>query len=141
MASNFLTVTGNQVNVYINGVLLNVLTTLRCTDDYGYEPVVGFGDIHVKEYVPTVARHAVSISKFLLTLENAVTAGIILQNGDAAMLGNTFNIQIFAKGGPLIKQYTHAVNTSSDLNIQSNRLIVSDANFVATDTSGTLSST
>lgn len=134
----FLTVTGNQVNCYINGVLLQVLTTLRTTDDYGYEPVVGVGDVHVKEYVPTVARHAISISKFLLTVENAVTAGIILENGNAAMVGNVFTIEIYAKSGPLLKKYINCVNTSSDLNVQANRLIVSDANFVGTDTSGDL---
>lgn len=140
--AGFLTVTGNNVVVYINNQQIQVLTTLRATDDYGLEPVTEIGNIHVREYVPTVARHAVSISKFLMATETAISAGIITENGDAALLGKTFDIEIFSKStGLLLRKYMNCSNTSGDISIQANRLIVVDANFVGTDVTGILSST
>lgn len=139
--AGFITVTGNNVDVFINGQKLQVMTTLRATDDYGLEPVTEVGNIHVREYVPTVARHAVSISKFLMSGESAITAGIITMNGDDAMVGRTFDIEIFSKAsGVLLRKYINASNTSGDVSLQANRLIVTDANFVATDVTGDLNS-
>ncbi len=140
--AGFITLTGNNITVFINNQQIQVLTTLRATDDYGLEPVTEVGDGHVVEYVPTVARHAISISKFLMAKETAISAGIINQNMDSALQGNTFDIEIFSNTtGLLMRKYLNASNTSGDVSIQANRLIVIDANFVATDVTGTLSST
>ena|ERR1017187_7644215 len=137
--AGFITITGNTIKVYINKIAIDVLTTLRMTSDYGLEPVTEIGSVNVVEYVPTVARHAVSISKFLMLAENAVQAGIITTNGTQAMLGNTFDIEIFSKAtGNLMYKFINAAFTSGDVSIQANRLIVLDANFVALDASGTL---
>lgn len=136
----FLTVTGNLVNVFINGVQLSVLSSLRATQDFAYEPVPEIGNIDYVEFVPTVARYAISISKALLNLEDAITAGIITSNGAAALLGNTFDIEIFSINGPLLRKFTNCVNASADMSIQANRLIMIDANFLGIDVTGTLSS-
>jgi hypothetical protein len=138
--AQFFTVTGNQVSVYINGQLINVLATLRATQDFAYEPVPEVGNIDYREYVPTVARYAITISKALMTLENAINAGIWTSNGAAALQGLTFDIEIFSNQGPLLRKFTQCVNASADMSIQANRLIIVDMNFLAIDVTGNLSS-
>src|SRR5271156_1686063 len=89
--------TGNEVTLYLNGVEVDLVQNLRGTDDYGFEPASGIGDIHAFEYVPTMARHSIAISKFALRKETAVTAGIIQENGDAALANAPIEIEIFSK--------------------------------------------
>ena len=133
------TYTGNEVDVYMNGVLLDLIQNMRGTDDYGFEPASGIGDIHALEYVPSMARHSIAVSKFALRKDSAVTAGIINENGDAALANTPIVIEVFSKiTGALIKKYLTASNTSSDIAITAHRIVVEDANFVATDTMGTL---
>ena len=133
--------TGNEVTVYFAGTKIDLVQNMRCTDDYGPDPVSGVGDIHVREYPPTMARHSIAISRFALRKDSAVRLGIINQNGDAAITnsGHLFPIEIFSKlTGKLIKKYTGSFNGSSDLTLTAHRAVVSDANFVATDTTGDL---
>jgi hypothetical protein len=131
--------TGNEVILYLNGVEVDLVQNLRGTDDYGFEPASGIGDIHAFEYVPTMARHSIAISKFALRLETAVTAGIIQENGDAALANAPIEIEIFSKlTGALIKKYLGVSNSSADIAVTAHRVVVEDANFVAIDTSGTL---
>jgi len=131
--------TGNEVTLYLNGVEVDLVQNLRGTDDYGFEPASGIGDIHAFEYVPTMARHSIAISKFALRKETAVTAGIIQENGDAALANAPIEIEIFSKlTGALIKKYLGVSNSSADIAVTAHRVVVEDANFVAIDTSGTL---
>jgi hypothetical protein len=134
--------TGNEINVYFAGLKVDLVQNMRCTDDYGPEPVSGVGDIHVREYPPTMARHSVAISRFALRKDTAVGLGIINENGDAALInsGKLFEIEVFSKlTGKLIKKYMGSYNGSSDATFTAHRAVVSDANFVCTDTMGDMS--
>jgi len=131
--------TGNEVNVFMNGMEIDLLQNLRGTDDYGPEPVSGIGDIHAKENAPTFARHAVTISKFALRKEKAITAGIISENGNAILLQTPFAVEVFAKlTGKLLRKYLGVTLGSDDLALTAHRVIVVDANFVAIDVVGTM---
>lgn len=129
--------TGNEVNVFMKGVKLDLVQNMRGTDDYGFEPASGIGDIHAFEYTPTLARHSISISKFALRRESAVDLGIIQENGNAAIANPIFDIEIFSKiTGKLIKKWIGSLNSSSDITVTAHRVVVEDANFVALDTLG-----
>lgn len=131
--------TGNEVEVHFNGTVLDLVQNMRGTDDYGFEPASGIGDIHAFEYTPTLARHSISISRFALRKDSAVALGIIQENGDAALSNPPFAIEIFSKvTGKLLKKWMGALNSSSDVTVTAHRVVVGDANFVATDTTGDL---
>jgi hypothetical protein len=132
-------VTGNEVTLVFNNVVVDLFQTFRATDDYGFEPASGIGDIHCREYVPTLARHAISISRLVLTKENAMKLNIIQENGDSALKSIVFDIQLFSKvTGQLMRKYIDGINNSGDIGVTAHRIIINDANFVAIDATGTL---
>ncbi len=131
--------TGNEVEVTINGERVELAQNIRGTDNYGHEPASGIGDIHVKEYVPSLARHTITMSKLVMLREKAIAAGMVLENGDDALKGRTFDIEVFPKGGgPLLKKWTGCVNDGGDVGVTAHRILVQDATFLATDASGKL---
>src|SRR3546814_4828252 len=75
-------------------------------DDYSPEPASGIGDIHVQEYVPTMARHTLNVSAMLLNRGAMLEAGIAAENGDAMLQGLVFDIEVYDKDtGTLLRKY------------------------------------
>jgi len=66
MRQNLKTRTGNRIAVVIDGKQFGLVQSVRASDDYGPEPASGIGDIHAQEFVPTMARHSLSISMMVL---------------------------------------------------------------------------
>ena len=74
--------TGNRVIVKFDGMQIGLIQSVRQSDDYGLEPASGIGDIHVVEYVPSMARHSISVSSMVLFIGAMREAGITALNGD-----------------------------------------------------------
>jgi hypothetical protein len=130
--------TGNEVEVRIDGIVLELMQSIRFTDDYGHEDASGIGDLHVQEHVPTVARHTATMSKLAVPREVAVELGIVNENGDSAMEGRTFDIEVFSKvTGALIRKIINCVNVGGDIGFTAHRMIMTDAQFRGRDVSGT----
>lgn len=127
---------GNEVKVVMDGIELDLVQTVRGSDNYGHEPASGVGDIHIKEHVPSLARHTVTLSAFALRKDRAITLGIIQENGNAALRGKAFTIEVFDRTGALIRKWTQCVNDSGDVTVTAHRIIVKDATFLATDAAG-----
>jgi len=131
--------TGNEVDVYLDGIQAEALQTITGSDDYGHQPVSGVGNIHVMEYVPERAMHQVTIDRMAMRKDQLVKAGIVQENGDSAMRGKVFDVEIFHKEGALMKKYVKAVCSSARMTVTAHRVTISDAVFLARDTVGTLS--
>lgn len=141
MASEFV-FNGNECAVFLDGHEAVLLQNISGSDDYGHEPASGVGDIHVKEYVPALARHNISIDRLVLRKGDLMDKGIIFENGDAAMLGKTFDIEIFSKdptNPKILRKFINCTNTGGRVSVAAHRILVSDATFVGTDATGTLS--
>lgn len=126
----------NKTRVFINGVEFFLLANIRGSDDYALDRVSGIGDIHVKEHIPTVAQHVFTMSGYMLKNEPSITNGIVPENGDAALEGRIFSIEIFSREGPLLRRYEEAMCNNADANMTAHRLLMKDATFYATDVSG-----
>ena len=63
----------NRVKVFFNNLEVGLVQSVRMNDDYGPEPASGIGDIHVTEYVPTMARHSLNVQTMMLCLENSMS--------------------------------------------------------------------
>jgi len=128
--------TGNRTVVLFDGKEVGLLQSVRSSDDYGLDPVSGIGDIHVAEYVPTVARHTISVQTMVLYKRNMRQAGLSVENGDDALKGNVFDIVQMDKDGEVLRKYTGCSFASGDLSIDAHKVISASCQFNALDVSG-----
>lgn len=138
MKTNLKTRSGNQIVVVFDGKSIGLLQSVRANDDYGPEPASGIGDIHVQEYVPTMARHNLSVSAMLLNKGAMLDAGIAMENGDAVLQGLVFDLEVYSKGdGKLLRKYLGCSYASGDLEVSKHAIVMQSGTFNALDVSGT----
>ena len=136
--TNVKTRSGNRVIVRFDGREIGLVQSVRMSDDYAPEPASGIGDIHVIEYVPTMARHSLSVSTMVLFTGAMREAGISLENGDDALLGLVFDIVVESKDdGSELRKYLGCSFASGDVEVSKHAIIVSNAQFYALDVVGT----
>jgi hypothetical protein len=142
----------NRFTIKIGGVVVGLLQDLRCQDDYSPEPASGIGDIHVKEYVPTMARHTISTSQACMFTASLRNLGISFENGDDALKGMVFDIEVNdritqlsvsegistevlmgAEGssGTVLRRYEKCSFASGDIEIRKHAMIVTSATINA----------
>lgn len=130
----------NRIEVQFDGKIIGLLQNLRMSDDYGPEPASGIGDIHVQEYVPTMARHNLSASTMVLFTKNLRDSNIAMENGDDVLKGLVFDIVVYGrdpKNAGMLRKYTKCSFSGGDVEISKHTILVSNAQFVALDVTGT----
>lgn len=138
MQQNVKTRSGNRTLVMVAGIAIGLIQSVRASDDYSPEAASGIGDIHVQEYVPSQARHSLSVSKMVLINEKARAAGIMPENGDAVLKGLVFDIVVVDKdSGAVIRKYMGVSYASGDIDISAHRIVVASGQFNALDVQGT----
>lgn len=137
MKQNIQVHTGNRIAVIFDGKAIGAISSVRGNFDLSPEPVTGVGDINVIEHAPTVARHSLSISQMVLKKENMLNAGISVENGDAALRGLVFDIEVYDKdSGKQLRKWTGVSYASGDIDISANRITVASGQFNALDATG-----
>lgn len=138
MKQNVKTQTGNRIVVVFDGKQIGLVQSVRANDDYSPEPASGIGDIHVQEYVPTMARHSLSVSAMLLKKGAMMQAGIVMENGDAVLQGLVFDFEVYDKdSGTLLRKYVGCSYASGDLEFSKHAIVMQSAQFNALDVVGT----
>ena len=128
---------GNRVIVTFDGKQVGLVQSVRMSDDYGPEPASGIGDIHVAEYVPTMARHTLSVSSMILFTGAMRDAGVTTMDGDDALEGKVFDIVVKSKDdGEELRKCTGCSYASGDVEVQKHAILVSNAQFNALNVSG-----
>lgn len=128
---------GNQIKVIFDGKQIGLIQNISMNDDYAPEPASGIGDIHVQEYVPTMARHTLSVSAMLLNKSQLQAAGIVPENGDAVLQGLVFDIEQYdGLTGTLLRKYTGVSYASGSIETQKHAIVTSNAQFNALDVGG-----
>ena len=129
---------GNRTLVVLDGKAVGLIQSVRASDDYGPEPASGIGDIHVQEYVPTMARHTLSISTMVLNQSNMRDAGIAVENGDGALRGLVFDIVTMDKDtGKVLRTYSGCSYASGDVDVSKHSIVMMNGQFNALDVRGT----
>lgn len=130
---------GNRILVVFDGKQLGMVRSVRGSDDYSPEPASGIGDIHVQEYVPTQARHTLSVQQMVLIKGAMINAGIAAENGDAALQGLVFDLEVYSKDdGTLLRKYVGCSYASGDIDISAHQIVVQSGQFNALDVVGTV---
>lgn len=136
--TNLKTRTGNRIVVVLDGKQVGLVQSVRMSDDYSPEPASGIGDIHVAEYVPTMARHSLSVSAMVLNRNSLRAQGIIGENGDDVLRGRVFDIEQYDKDtGELLRKYVGCSYASGDIDVSKHAIVMSSATFLALDVTGT----
>lgn len=129
---------GNRTVVIFDGKAVGLIQSVRASDDYGPEPASGIGDIHVQEYVPTMARHTLSVSSMVLNQSNMRDAGIAVENGDGALRGLVFDIVTMDKDtGKVLRSYSGCSYASGDVDVSKHAIVMMNGQFNALDVRGT----
>jgi hypothetical protein len=129
---------GNRIIVTFDGQQVGFVQSVRMNDDYGPEPASGIGDIHAKEYVPTMARHNLTVSNMVLKRNNMRALGINAINGDDVLQGLVFDIVIQdGDTGEVLRKYLSCSYASGDLEVNKHAIVMSSAQFNALDVVGT----
>ena len=135
--TNLKTRSGNRIIVVFDGKQVGLIQSVRMNDDYAPEPASGIGDIHVVEYVPTMARHNLSVSNMVLDLGSMRAAGIAAINGDDMLNGTIFDIQVLSKDdGTLLRKYVGCSYASGDMEVSKHQIVMANATFNALDVTG-----
>jgi hypothetical protein len=138
MKQNLKARSGNRTVVLLDGKQVGLIQSVRASDDYSPEPASGIGDIHVQEYVPTMARHMLSVSTMVLNVGNLRAAGVAVENGDAALQGLVFDFSVLDKdSGQELRKYVGCSYASGDIEVSKHSIVMSNAQFNALDVAGT----
>ena len=137
MKQNLKVRSGNRIVVLFDGQQIGMVRSVRASDDYSPEPASGIGDIHAQEYVPTMARHTLSVSSMVLIKNNMQSAGITPENGDAVLQGLVFDLEVYSKDdGKLLRKYIGVSYASGDSDINAHQIVVASGQFNALDVTG-----
>ncbi|RKP44678.1 hypothetical protein D7S86_26985 [Pararobbsia silviterrae] len=124
--------------MYLGGILVGLIQNIDAEDDYAPDPASGVGDIHAIEYVPTMARHTLNVSVMVLKTGSLIAAGVAMENGDAVLQGNVFDIEVYDNDtGSLLRKYISCSYASGGVQISKHAIVVQNARFMALDVSGT----
>lgn len=135
---NLKTRSGNRIVVMMDGKQVGLIQSVRASDDFSPEPASGIGDIHVQEYVPTMARHVLSVSAMVLNRGNLRQANIAQENGDAMLQGLVFDFLIIDKDtGEVLRKYVGCSYASGDVDVSKHSIVMQSAQFNALDVQGT----
>lgn len=136
--TNLKTRSGNRIVVLLDGKQVGLIQSVRMNDDYAPEPASGIGDIHVQEYVPTMARHNLSVQAMVLNIGSLREAGIAIENGDGVLQGTVFDFEVFSKDdGTSLRKYTGCSYASGDVEISKHAIVMNSGTFNALDVHGT----
>lgn len=136
-STNLQTRSGNRIIVTLDGKQVGLLQSLRMNDDYGLEPASGIGDIHVIEYVPSMARHTINVNLMVLNKGALLAQGLAPENADAVLLGTVFDIENFDKDtNTLIRKYRGCSYASGDFEVSKHAIVMQTAVFNCLDVSG-----
>lgn len=129
---------GNRIVVVFDGKQIGLVQSVSANDDYSPEPASGIGDIHAVEYVPTMARHTLSVSAMLLNKGAMLEAGLVPENGEGALAGKIFDFEVYSKDdGTLLRKYIGCSYASGSLEVQKHAILIQSAQFNALDVTGT----
>lgn len=136
-SANVNTKAANRIIIQFDGKQVGACKSVSLHESYNHEPVTGIGDIHVIEYVPTLASYSVQIEAMVLEKEALRSAKILTENGEDTLVGRVFDISVISKdSGEEIRKFSGCTYDSGDIRITTNQVVSTSAQFKALRVSG-----
>jgi hypothetical protein len=141
--SNVQVQTGNRILVKFDNQTIGMCQSVRASNDYGMQETSAIGDIHVVEYVPSIARHTLTAAFVVLKRALLEQAGIFTlpENGDSVMLGRVFDVAIIDKDtGRALRTYKDCSFASDDIEVTKHAVVAKNTTILARDVVGVFDS-
>lgn len=137
MKENLKVRSANLARIVIDGDEVGLMQNVNMQDDYGPDGASGIGDIHVQEYVPSMARHTLSCSKMALRKAGLYAKGVVPENGEEALKGLVVDIEILDKSsGEVLRKYLNCTYASGSVEVQKHAIVSYQAQWMALDVAG-----
>src|SRR5579872_6173055 len=121
---------GNKIFVKFNNTTVGLCQDIRFTEDYGPTEASGIGNIHVQEWVPTMARYQISTRFMLLNTQSMYNAGIAPVDGNTTLQGIVIDIEVIDSGtGITLRKYVGCSYASGDVQITKHQIVITSAAF------------
>jgi hypothetical protein len=130
---------GNKIIAMFGGVQIGLLQDIRFSENYDPAAASGVGNIYVQEWVPTIARYEISTRFMVLNLQSLYNVGAAPVDGDAALQGLVFDIQIMDRNtGSVLRKYVGCSYASGNIEVTKHQIVVMDATFMCLTPTGTM---
>lgn len=130
---------GNKIIVTFDNQQIGLTQDIRFQEDYSPTEASGIGNINANEYVPTFARFTISTRFMLLNKQSMYNAGIAPINGDGALQGLVFDIEILDRiTGTSLRKFVGCSYASGDVEVTKHQIVMTNANFNCLNATGTL---
>jgi hypothetical protein len=130
--------TGNRLQVMLNGVLVGAMQSLRLSDSYGLDAVYGIGDIDPLENVPTRGSYSMAVTNYVLKQASLRKLGLVPENGADTLTGLVFDVQVYSRDtGKVMRTIKGCSYNSGDLDIRANAIVGQNSSWLALGTFGT----
>jgi hypothetical protein len=130
---------GNKIVAKFDNKDIGLLQDVRFTEDYAPTEASGVGNIHVQEWVPTMARYQVATRFMLLNKQSMYNAGIVPEDGDAVLQGLVFDIEVLDRAtGKTLRKYIGCSYANGDIEVSKHQIVITSATFNCLQASGTL---
>jgi hypothetical protein len=153
LSQNVKVFNGNRITIELASKIIGLAQSCRATDNYNLQPASGIGDIHVIEWVPTMAQHSVAIQTMFLYKAAMQEAGLValedigdghvFENGLSALRGIVFDISIRGKSvqgvenpanaEQVLRKYQGCSYDGGDIDVGKHAIVVRNATFRALD--------
>lgn len=128
---------GNKVIAKFDNVTIGLLQDVRFTEDYAPTEASGVGNIHVQEWVPTMARYQVTCRTMMLKKESMYSVGIVPEDGDAVLEGFVFDIEVLDRDtGKTLRKFMGCSYANGDIEVTKHQIVVNSATFNCLQSSG-----
>ena len=128
--------TANRIWVTAGGAPVGLGQSVELHDDYQMESLVGIGDIHPQEFVPSAAVLTVTISEMVMLDSSMRASGTSYASPDDALSGVSHDIIVASKDGGVLRKYTGCFYTSGEVQVRKHAIVITNATFKAMDASG-----
>jgi hypothetical protein len=134
--TNLKTRSGNRTIILMDGKEVGLIQSVRMSDDYSPEPASGIGDIHAVEYVPSMARHNITVQQMCLNTNTMRSLGVSAANGDDMLRGQVFDFLVVSKDdGQILRKYEGCSYASGEAEVQKHAIVMATGQFNALNVS------
>lgn len=138
MASTEFTHDANDIRVTIDGIEFHLFENVRGTMNFNLTAVSGIGDNEAREHAPGRADFSITLNGYIERTEKAISSGIIPENGPVTVQGETFDVEIFRKDGPLLEKYIKAKCSNAETDLRAHALYMKNFTLLARTRQGAM---
>ena len=125
------TLTGNKVNILINGQIIGSgVQSVGADTDFGLQDADGIGSALPYEHIVGKVTHSITLEKYVISKENLIALGYV-PNDETLLTSGTIDIAVVGKDGTPEFVYVNCSAANHRMNIVKHAISGENATFRA----------